>query len=844
MNNALSYLQETLIVEKLSSTEKKIGEAKARISKAQESIKSREQEVKDYGKDSSRGQEALRSIDFWKELIKKNEDIMKQAAGNKDLYKDHNPDELEKKVNDDKAHKEHKENFSKMGDEDFKAHLDEYKQKLEGMSDEDRANMKNDPEHKALVGEVKKRNLEKIQLKKAKKEIEQNVPQSIDTDHPDVERPTENPENPTLPTPPASMTNDEDDVLSKVDTDKFTSEKEWNDHMKALEKVHGKNKDRFFAMNDADKGKKKSVSDEDFKKAEKAYDKSADALKDVSLKRSMWIGSGKNKKQDSPEKETPKEPTKEVPKEQPKEVPTKETPKVEPTKEIPKKSPAEEPSEKKSKYAKVDNDKDWEAVIKNVTTSRDTAQEAQRQAVDNPDLSDDERKEINDNAKKAQAAFDDAIEHHTLYKSKKKSEKPSDVSTDKKVAAKEIPSKAEPKDDKTKYTGSDKSHPLNFKSIDDFKTHHREKALADEHPSEYNDAVKAVEPINNEIGELNDEMALNKKELADPKTPKNSKQKIVDRNKEIQQNIKELNNSKKPHENVINKHEEGLSKDFYEHHEKKKALTDQLDNLSSEHKKATEAGEHDKARKLRSDFEEVHTQLKKHLSGEKPKEDTEDSDIKPDVKGSDDSEVGDDIDSSSEVSGSFFDKARKSAEGEVDYDKKGPIKQAREAGNRLVNNLLDRLGRGITIDGDKLNDLVKDSRVTKYALEKVDKMNAKKRELFLASIKKPYEDHIKHLENEIEKLQARIEDLRPKAENDTVVAKQIRELEKTIRSYERQLRDAEDIHKEIIDKANEKNESFSYLLDKTSDIKIVTESEEIVYKKVDPSEYLKNILRG
>jgi hypothetical protein len=113
MNNALSYLQETLIVEKMSSTEKKIGEAKARISKAQESIKSREQEVKDFGKDSSRGQEALRSIDFWKELIKKNEDIMKQAAGNKDLYKDHNPDELEKKVNDDKAHKEHKENFSK-----------------------------------------------------------------------------------------------------------------------------------------------------------------------------------------------------------------------------------------------------------------------------------------------------------------------------------------------------------------------------------------------------------------------------------------------------------------------------------------------------------------------------------------------------------------------------------------------------------------------------------------------------------------------------------------------------------------------------------------------------------
>jgi conjugal transfer/entry exclusion protein len=842
MNSALSYLQNTFITEKkMSATERKIGEAKLRISNAKESIKSREQEIKDFGKESSRGQKAQASIKHWEDLIKRNEDIMKQLAGNKDLYNDHNPEELEKRVKDDKAHKAHKENFSKMGDEDFKAHLDNYKQKLEGMSDEDRVNMKNDPEHKALVGEVKKRNLEKIQLKKAKKEIKQNVPQSVDTDHPDVERPTENPDHPTIPTPPASMTNDEDDVLSKVDTEKFTSEKEWNEHMKALEKAHGKNKDNFFAMNDADKGKKKNVSYEDFKKAEKEYDKSADVLKDASLKKSMWIASGKNKKQDDPKTEAKKE----VPKEQPKEVPTKETPKVEPTKETPKETPVEEPTEKKSKYAKVDNDKDWDAVIKNVTSSRDTAQEAQKQAVDNPDLSDDERKAINDNAKKTQAAFDDAIEHHTLYKSKKKSEKPSDVSTDKKTEpTKETPSKEEPKDDKTKYTGSDKSHPLNFKSIDDFKTHHREKALEDDHPSEYNDAVKAVEPINNEIGELNDEMALNKKELADPKTPKNSKQKIVERNKEIQQNIKELNNSKKPHEKAINKHEEGLSKDFYDHHKKKKNLTDQLDNISSEYKKATAAGEHDHAKKLGVDFEEVHSQLKKHLSGEKLKDDSESPDDTTPVKPDSTDDEGDDIDSSSEVNGSFFDKARKSAEGEVDYDKKGPIKQAREAGNRLVNNLLDRLGRGITIDGDKLNDLVKDSRVTKYALEKVDKMNAKKREMFLASIKKPYEDHIKHLEDEIEKLQTRIEDLRPKAENDTVVAKQIRELEKTIRSYERQLRDAEDIHKEIIDKANEKNESFSYLLDKTSDIKIVTESEEVVYKKVDPSEYLKNILRG
>lgn len=793
MGNAFSYLSGVLLNEKMSATERKIGEAKALIKDAAEKLKANEEALKNMAdKKTQAAQKAQRSIEYWKSLIANNESRIKDLSRGIENFRDHDPEELEKKFRKEKEQKKHSENFSKMSDEDLQSAAEEHQKNVNELDDENRKKIKEDPKHLAIQKELKKRKMQKIEIKKIKAKAVETDPQPVNSDeNPDVTRPTENPDNPNLPDPPATMTNDEHEVLSKVDTGKFTTDKEWDDHLKNIdkhrEKVKAKHEGNHIWRDGRSTGFKNGVTPEQAKKDEEAYNKAAELSKANSIKASAWKNSSANKK-------TIQEPT--------------ETPKT-------------TPPESSSKYSKIDNDKDWNSVLTNLKSKSDYAKDELEKATNNNDLSDEEKKEYENNYNKIQAELEDANNQYDNYKKNKKtqtnnnnaSSKKSTSETPKEYLKKTV--KDAPKDDTSektpkepehlKFKGGDKSHPLNFNDVEEFKQHHREKAASSEHPTEYGDAVKHIKKVNTEINDLNDEIDLNNKELRNPKTKDKDKEAIKDRNKQIQREIKDLHSSKKEHEKIVNKHEKELSSDFYDQHNKKHELNNKLKSLNDEIDKAESAGEKERSQKLRNDFDEVHSELQKHLGiEEKPHSSGEDNtELKNGHDDIEDAEI-DDIDDSEEGDSYSRALAKKTGYEENKFNKEGTPKKIAKEIAKKTGWILNRLGSGLHIQDSSISDIVKDSKSRQALVANYEKLSEWRKQRILKKIKKPLEDHLRDMDDAIEDAEREVEKYETKEILSDTEKNKLKVAKKQLSALHKEQRSAKETYDKIIETGDTK----------------------------------------
>jgi hypothetical protein len=301
-------------------------------------------------------------------------------------------------------------------------------------------------------------------------------------------------------------------------------EKGWNEYKKKIENEREAVKRKHFSNWQGDK-LRSGVDPKKAEEDEKAYD--------IANKKNISTGFAYNKWRDSVSREKAEKARSEI--------------KAEPigaSKEAPKEEPTTS-SDSENKFSKVDNDKDWDRVLSNLSKRKEDAQVNYDNLIDDngkwkEGTTNDEKTSAKEQIARADAEMKDAEEAHALYQAGKKvsSKKEAPKETPKeepKDEPKETP-KEEPKDEKpskTEYKGEDKSHPLNFDNIEDFKQHHREKAASAEHPTEYGDSLKHVKKVNKDINDLYDEIELNNKELRDPKTKKEDKEAIKDRNKEL-----------------------------------------------------------------------------------------------------------------------------------------------------------------------------------------------------------------------------------------------------------------------------------------------------------------------
>ena len=807
MGNAFSYLSGVLLNEKMSATERKIGEAKALIKDAAEKLKANEETLKNAtDKKSIAAQKAQRSIEYWKNLIAANENKIKELSRGIDAFKDHDPDELEKKFTKEKEQKKHSENFSKMSDEDLQSAADEHQKNVDELSDEDKNNIKEDPKHLAIQKELKKRQMQKIELKKVKEKSTETdtQPETTDKTEQDPSKPTENPDRPNLPDPPANMTDGDDTNGGKEELP--TDEKGWNEYKKKIENEREAVKRKHFSNWQGDK-LRSGVDPKKAEEDEKAYD--------IANKKNISTGFAYNKWRDSVSREKAEKARSEI-KAEPKEVP-KEEPKEEPTK-------SSDYSE--NKFSKVDNDKDWDRVLSNLSKKKEDAQVNYDNLIDDngkwkEGTTNDEKTSAKEQISRADAEMKDAEEAHALYQaSKKNSSKKGAPKEEPKATTKEEPkiepkaaSKEEPKaaskeekPSKTSYKGEDKSHPLNFDNIEDFKQHHREKAASSEHPTEYGDSLKHVKKVNKDINDLNDEIELNNKELRDPKTKKEDKEAIKDRNKELAKQIKELHASKKGSEKIINKHEQDLHGNFYEQHSKKKELTDKIDDVVKNYREAEANGEKEKMQKLGADFDELHDQLKKHL-GEGPTTSKDDED---EIVDSDDAEIHNRPDAiESEISdweddteeGDSYSRSLAKTTGyeENKFKKEGTPKKVAKEVAKKTQWLLNRLGSGLHVQDSSISDIVKNSPSRQALVSNYERLSEWRKQRILKKIKKPLEDHLRDMDDAIEDAEREVEKYETKEVLSDTEKNRLKVAKKQLAALHKEQRSAQETYDKIIE---------------------------------------------
>ena len=812
MGNAFSYLSGILLNEKMSATERKIGEAKALIKDAQEKLKANEESLKAMtDKKSSAAQKAQRSIEYWKSLIANNESKIKELSRGVDTFKDHDPEELEKKFTKEKEQKKHAENFSKMSDEDLQNAASEHQQNVDELDDEEKKNIKEDPKHLAIQKELKKRQMQKIELKKVKDKATETEPQQATSDpkEQDPSKPTENPENPSLPDPPANMTDGDNANGGKEELP--TDEKGWDTHKKDIEKQREAAKSKHFSNWAGDK-LKPGVDPKQAEADEKAYDAANKKSIDAGFAYNKWRDNVSKEKAEKAKSEIKTEPTKEAP---------KAAPKVEPSKEIPKEEPKVEPSkeEPESKYSKIDNDSDWERVITGLNKKKEDAQANYDSLIgDNgkwkEGTTNDEKKAAKEQIAKADSDLKDAEESHALYKAGKKTQakekaakKPETTKEEPKAEPKVEPSKEEPKEDKNEYKGSDKSHPLNFKNIEDYKKHHRENAEKSEHPSEYGDAVKHVKSVNKDINDINDEMELNNKELRDPKTKKEDKEAIKDRNKELAKQIKDLHASKKSSEKAINKHEEELTKDFYENHTKKKELTDKIDDVVKQYREAEANVETERAKKLGADFDELHGQLKRHMGegptisrGEEPATTSDDKEVKAGKSDAIDAEIESwESDEDTEEGDSYSRSlAKETGYEENKFNKEGTPKKVAKEVAKKTQWLLNRLGSGLHVQDSSVSDIVKNSPSRQALVSNYERLSEWRKQRVLKKIKKPLEDHLRDMDDAIEDAEREVEKYETKEVLSDMEKNRLKVAKKQLAALHKEQRSSQDTYDKII----------------------------------------------
>lgn len=820
MGNAFSYLSGVLLNEKMSATERKIGEAKALIKDAAEKLKANEEALKGMAdKKSQAAQKAQRSIEYWKNLIAANESKIKELSRGIDAFKDHDPEELEKKFTKEKEQKKHSENFSKMSDEDLQSAADEHQKNVDELSDEDKANIKEDPKHLAIQKELKKRQMQKIELKKVKEKSTETDPQPETTDkaEQDPSKPTENPDNPNLPDPPANMTDGDNANGGKEESP--TDEKGWNEYKKKVENEREAAKRKHFSNWQGDK-LRSGVDPKKAEEDEKAYD--------IANKKNISTGFAYNKWRDSVSREKAEKARSEI-KVEPKETPQPE-PKEDSSKEIPKYKMfgMKHPDDKKtsdskttktssddSKYSKVDNDKDWDRVISNLSKNKEDAESNYKSLIDNDGkwkegVTDEEKASVKEQIAKADAEMKDAEEAHSLYKAGKKISSKKDIpkvkpKTDSEEVSLEVSKEEKP--GKTEYKGEDKSHPLNFDNIEDFKQHHREKAESLEHPSKYGDSLKHVKKINKEINDLNDEIELNNKELKDPKLKKEDKEAVKERNKEISKQIKELHNSKKGSEKIINKHEQDLHNNFYEQHSKKKELSDKIDDVVKKYREAEQNGEKERMQKLGADFDELHGQLKQHL-GEGPAtskgdedETFDDSDVeihdKPDGI---ESEISDWEDEDTEEGDSYSRALAKTTGYEENkFKKEGTPKKVAKEVAKKTQWLLNRLGSGLHVQDSSISDIVKNNPSRQALVSNYERLSEWRKQRILKKIKKPLEDHLKDMDDAIEDAEREVEKYETKKVLSDVEKNKLKVAKKQLAALHKEQRSAQETYDKIIE---------------------------------------------
>lgn len=832
MSNAFSYLSGILLNEKMSATERKIGEAKSIIKNATESLKAREEEFKGMtDKKSQTAQHVERSIEHWKKQIESAEDRIKDLSRGIDNFKDHDPEELEKKFSKEKEREQHSKNYSKMSDDELKAAAEEHQQSVDELGDDEKKVVKDDPKHLSIQKELKKRQMQKIEIKKVKEKATETEPQQ-QTDDPkeqDPSKPTENPDNPNLPDPPANMTDGDNENGGKEELP--TDEKGWEEHKKNVEKEREAKKAKHFS-NWTGEDLKPGVDPKQAEADEKSYDAANKKNIATQFAHTKWRQDVLKQKAAGTYKEEPK---------------------------------VEQPKEQVSKYKKIDNFKDWDRVLADVTKEKEEADANHKNLLDDngewkEDVSDEEKTVVMARVESANKELDAAKTQHEKFKdymalprqkmvpdkkpfvSKlKKTNVSKDVTAPESKEASKEPSK------KLEYKGSDESHPLKFNDFEEFKQHHKEKAEESEHPTEYGDAVKHIKKVNKNINDLNDEIELNNKELADPKIKKEDKEAVRHRNKELAKEIKELHNSKKSHEKTVNKHEQDLSSKFYEQHTKKKELSDKLDNVVKNYREAETNNEKEKMQKLRSDFDELHGQLKSHL-GEGPEnsEGSDDtSDSSPDYT---QTAPIDKIEDWEEEEGDSYSRslAKKTGYDENKFKKEGtPNKVAKEVAKK-TQWILNRLGSGLHIQDSSISDVVKNSPSRQALVANYEKLSEWRKQKILKKIKKPLEDHIQDMDDAIEDAEREVEKYETKTNLTADEKEMLKVAKKQLSALNKEQRSAKETYDKIIEKGDTKDRRRNAVnvdidnaddTDNTEDAEIVSQKKNVKEPKDDETEF-------